>query len=32
MTSALEASNGSRVDAAHRLGLHPNNLHRLMKR
>ena len=31
VTMALEQSNGSYVDAAKRLGLHPNNLHRLMK-
>jgi Nif-specific regulatory protein len=31
VTKALEESNGSRVDAAQRLGLHPNNLHRLIK-
>jgi Nif-specific regulatory protein len=31
VTKALDDANRSHVDAARRLGLHPNNLHRLMK-
>jgi Nif-specific regulatory protein len=31
VTNALEQSAGSHSEAARRLGLHPNNLHRLMK-
>ena len=31
VTKALEQSNGSFTEAAKRLGLHPNNLHRLLK-
>jgi transcriptional regulator with GAF, ATPase, and Fis domain len=31
VTSAFDQSHGSHTEAARRLGLHPNNLHRLMK-
>lgn len=31
VTKALEEADGNRVEAAGRLGLHPNNLHRLIK-
>jgi transcriptional regulator with GAF, ATPase, and Fis domain len=31
VTKALEEADGNHVQAASRLGLHPNNLHRLIK-
>ena len=31
VTKALEQADGSHIEAARRLGLHPNNLHRLLK-